>query len=143
VTHRLDSREETGIEGEFYVPRGAEMMTGFALKAARIGRPGDLVVTLGTERGKGDLVSTRLRGADVLPQYDLWYDTKLEKALRLAGGRLYFFRLSVEPRGAPDDYYLLYGPRPLGGQDFPRRFGLAFRVLTEAVPMSGVSRSSR
>jgi len=140
VTHRLDHDPESLVEGQFYVPRGTEMMTGLALKVARVGHPGDLVIELGTEPGKDDVGRASLRASDMLEQYDLWSEARLEKPVRLDANGLYFFRITTQSGRAPDNYYVLFGPRPLGGQDFPRQFGLAFRVLSiagESPPRSG------
>jgi hypothetical protein len=130
VRHRLDGDPASLVEGTFYVPRGAEVMTGLALRVARVGHPGDLVIELGTEPGKDDVGRTSLRASDMLEQYDLWSEAKLEKPVRLDANGFYFFRITTQSGRAPDNYYVLFGPRPLGGEDFPRQFGLAFRVLS-------------
>jgi hypothetical protein len=46
-------------------------------------------------------------------------------------GKLYYFEVGAELGRAAQNYYLVYGPKPLGGTDHPVSFGLSFRVMTE------------
>jgi hypothetical protein len=68
--------------------------------------------------------------AHVRPQYDLWYEAGLTKAVRLDPAKLYYFELRAESGLAPDDAYIVFGPQPLGAEDYPEAFGLSFRTLT-------------
>ena len=64
------------------------------------------------------------------PQYDLWYEAALKKPVRLDPAKLYYFELRAESGHAPQDAYVVFGPQPLGGEDYPAAFGLSFQTLT-------------
>ncbi|MGA3328866.1 MAG: hypothetical protein ABSF45_30820, partial [Terriglobia bacterium] len=61
----------------------------------------------------------------------LWYEAGLRKPVRLDPKKLYFFELRAGAGRAPGDDYLVFGPQPLGGRDYPAAFGLSFRTLTQ------------
>ena len=44
--------------------------------------------------------------------------------------KLYWFEVRSASGYAPQDGYTVYGPKPLGGEDYPHNFGLSFRMLT-------------
>ena len=67
---------------------------------------------------------------NVYPQYDLWYEAALKRAVRLDSRKLYFFELRAGSGAAPEDGYVVFGPQPLGGQDYPSAFGLSFRTVS-------------
>jgi dienelactone hydrolase len=133
VSQSLDSDQNSLIEGRFYVPSASSRLTGIALKVSRVGRPGDLLVRLGSKEGENDLGEARVRAGDVYSEYDLWYEAKLTKPARLDPSRLYFFEVMAASGKVPENCYTIYGVRPLGGKDYPSRFSLAFRTLTEGV----------
>jgi cephalosporin-C deacetylase-like acetyl esterase len=130
ATQHLDSNPATVIRGKFYVSAGSPVFTGMAFKLARAGNPGNLIVRFGSREGSADLGEAEVLSKDVYPQYDLWYEAELRKPVRLDPMKLYFFELRAESGHAPDDGYVVYGPQPLGGRDYPAAFGLSFRALT-------------
>ena len=107
--------------------------TGLALKVSRVGSPRDLIVRIGSQEGAADIGEARIPVGQILPSFDLWYAARL-KAVRLDSTKLYFFEVGLNATGDADGYYLLYGPRPLGGKDYPSDFGLSYQVLTEREP---------
>ena len=130
ATQLLDSNPTTSLRGQFYVAAATPVFTGMAFKLARQGNPGKLIVRFGSRQGAADLGEAEVRSADVYPQYDLWYEAALKKLVRLDAQKLYFFELRAESGHAPEDCYVVFGPQPLGGQDYPAAFGLSFRTLT-------------
>jgi dienelactone hydrolase len=126
----LDSNEATAIRGRFYVSDLTPELTAFAVKIARAGHPGDLIVRLGTMESADDIAELRLRAADVDEGLGLWYELKLKGPKKLDPRRLYWFELRAEPGNTPQDGYLVYGPAPLGGTDYPHNFGLSFNTIT-------------
>lgn len=132
VTQLLDSDHATLIWGRFYVASASPEVTGMALKMSRTGHPGNLLVRLGSHEGASDIGEARVRSEDVYTNYDLWYGAKLPAPHRLDPTKLYWFEITAETGRAPQDCYTVYGPRPLGGKDYPQNFGLSFRMLTRA-----------
>ncbi|MGA3326351.1 MAG: prolyl oligopeptidase family serine peptidase [Terriglobia bacterium] len=126
----LDSNPAAVIRGQFYVPAGSPVFTGMAFKLARTGNPGNLIVRFGSREGAGDLGEALVLAKNVYPQYDLWYEAALTKPLRLDPTKPYCFELKAESGHGPDDGYVVFGPQPLGGRDYPAAFGLSFRTLT-------------
>jgi dienelactone hydrolase len=129
ATRLLDSSQGSVIRGEFYVSSGSEVFTGMRFKLARRGDPGDAVVRFGSTEGAADLGETKM-AAKVYSEYDLWYEARLLKPLRLDPARTYYFELRAVSGQAPRDGYTVFGPAPLDGKDYPSRFGLSFRTLT-------------
>jgi hypothetical protein len=127
----LDSNPQAVIRGEFYVSAGSPVFTGMAFKLARVGNPGNLIVRFGPHEGAADLGEAEVLAQDVYPQYDLWYEATLKKPVQLDAQKLYFFELGANPGRAPDDGYIVFGPQPLGGKDYPTAFGLSFHTLTQ------------
>ena len=106
------------------------MFTGMRFKIARNGNPGDLVVRFGSSQGSSDLGQAHISSTEVYGQYDLWYEASLEKPVRLDPKKQYFFEIKAASGQAPNDCYTVFGPRPLGGEDYPSNFGLSFRTVT-------------
>jgi len=131
ATQLLDSNPQAVIRGKFYVSAGSPVFTGMAFRIARVGNPGNLVIRFGSQAGAADLGEAEVLAQDVYPQYDLWYEATLKNPVRLDAQKLYYFELGANPGRAPDDGYLIFGPQPLGGKDYPTAFGLSFHALTE------------
>jgi dienelactone hydrolase len=131
VTQQVDVTPESTIEGRFYVSDVSPELTGMELKVSRVGHPGDLVVELGSRENGSDLGELRLTEMAVYPNHDLWYELKLKHPIRLDPKKLYWFEVRSASGHAPQDSYMVYGPRPLGGTDYPHNFGLSFRMLTQ------------
>jgi len=130
VTHAVDSSKKSAITGRFYVSNVSPEMAGMALKLSRVGNPGELVVGLGSREGESDLGELSLEAKEVSPGYGLGYDLKLKHPLRLDPRKLYWFEVKALAGATPQDAYTVYGPKPLGGDDYPKNFGLSFRILT-------------
>lgn len=89
------------------------------------------MVLLGSQEGGKDLAELRLSEQDVYPTYDLWYGLKLKQPIVLDPRKLYWFEVRSASGNAPLDAYTVYGPKPMGGVDYPRNFGLSFQILTK------------
>ncbi|MGB8477858.1 MAG: glycoside hydrolase family 20 zincin-like fold domain-containing protein [Acidobacteriaceae bacterium] len=133
--HELDSGAQTRIEGRFYVSRPYPTLTGFALKLSRVGHPGDLIVRLGSTPGGDELGEGRIASGKVGPLFDLWYAAGI-KPVRLDPSKLYYFEVTASSGRTPEDYYIVYGPQPLGGTDEPGHFGLSYQVIGAGEPAS-------
>ncbi len=131
ATQFLDSSPTATIRGKFYVSAGSPVFTGMAFKLARTGNPGNLIVRFGSQEGSADLGEAEVLSNNVYPQYDLWYEAGLRKPVRLDPEKHYFFELRAASGRAPDDDYVVFGPQPLGGCDYPTAFGLSFRTLVQ------------
>lgn len=129
VTHNLDADGGSRIQGRFYVSHRSRVFFGLAVKVSRVGRPGNLLLRFGTREGAGDVGVAELPSAQIPPRLDLWQQA-LIKPVRLDPEKLYYFELSAEWGEAPENYYVVYGPRPLGGTDHGPHFGLSYRVIT-------------
>ena len=105
------------------------------MKVSRVGRPGDLVARFGTREGAADIGEARIRSAHIPPQLDLWQEAAIRPVRLDPGKGYYYFQLSAEWGEAPKNYYVVYGPRPLGGSDYDPHFGLSYRVITSDEPM--------
>ena len=130
ITKQVDSSPETIIRGRFYVTAGTPIFTGMAFKLARTGNPGNMVVRFGSKEGGSDLGEAEILSQSVDPQNQQWQEAKLKSPVRLDPQRLYYFELRATSGHAPADDYVVFGPRPLGGDDYPNAFGLSFRTLT-------------
>ncbi len=130
VTHTLDSRPETFVRGLCRLPRGAKEFRGMAIRLSAVGRPGPISIRFGTSSGADDLGTATIDPNTLLPLFEQWYpatlpatnvrpDTPMHFEVRGAGGT------------APSDCVIVYGPQPLGGNDYAESFGLCYRVLTE------------
>jgi hypothetical protein len=89
------------------------------------------MVKLGSAEGGNDLGELRLQDDVVYRNLDLWYDLKMARSVRLDPKRLYWFEITSAAGHAPQDAYTVYGPKPLGAEDYPQDFGLSFRMITE------------
>lgn len=132
VTQSLDSTKESPIRDKFYVSSVSPQLAGIGLKVSRIGHPGDLVVKFGSQEGGSDMGEVRLSEKEIYETYDLWYDLTLTQPVRLDPKKQYWFEVSSASGQAPQDSYVVYGPKPLGGTDYPETFGLSFRITTRA-----------
>lgn len=130
ATQLLDSNTRTLIRGRFYVPTESPLFTGMEFRLARNGNPGDLLVRFGSIQGAGDIGEARVPSQTVSPQGDRWCESALKRSVRLDPTKLYYFELRTESGRAPVDNYVVYGPQPLGGQDYPNAFGLSFHILS-------------
>jgi hypothetical protein len=133
VTQLLDSNRSSVIRGRFYVSNVASVFKGMAFKIARDGNPGDFIVRFGSHEGSGDIGEARIDPKRVLPREDLWYEALLEKSVRLDPAMTYFFEITTTSGQGPTDGYTIFGPKPLGGEDYPPSFGLSFRTLTTRI----------
>ncbi len=140
--YNLDSTAKTWIRGRFYVSRRFPVFTGFALQLSRVGHPGDLILRFGKTPEGNELGEARVPASDVDPLFDLWYSAKT-RAARLDPAKLYYFEIRASSGHAPDNCYVVYGPKPLGGKDEPGRFGLSYQVLGQGEPPSLVRRYER
>jgi hypothetical protein len=104
-----------------------------AFKIARDGNPGDFIVRFGSHEGSGDIGEARIDPKRVLPREDLWYEALLEKSVRLDPAMTYFFEITTTSGQGPTDGYTIFGPKPLGGEDYPPSFGLSFRTLPTSI----------
>ncbi len=130
ATQLLDSDTKTLIRGRFYVSAESPLFTGMAFRLARNGNPGDLLVRFGSRLGAGDVGEARISSGSISAEGDQWYEAVLKRAIRLDPTKLYYFELRSESGRAPIDDYAVYGPQPLGGQDYPNAFGLSFHTLS-------------
>ena len=131
VTQLVDSTQDSMIRGRFYVSNDSPELEGIKLKLSRTGNPGDLIVLLGSQEDGKDLGELRLSSSQVYPSYDLWYELKLKQPVTLAPRKLYWFEVRAAQGNVPQDDYTVYGPKPMGGSDYPHNFGLSFQVLTK------------
>lgn len=132
VVRALDSTAESRLAGRFWIPAGAGKLGGMAVKLSRVGQPGPLEIRFGSRPGGDDLGTGRLEVAQTpTGSKASWHEVRIAPHA-VESGQLVYFELRC-PRGtAPTDQYLVYGPRPIGGKYYPRRFGLSYRVLTES-----------
>jgi dienelactone hydrolase len=132
ITHFVNPATDSSIRGRFYISANAPYLTGLSFKLSRVGQPGDFVVAVGTSNGQRDLGTLRLSEHDVHYGYDLWYDMFFEHPLHLDPHKQYWFEVQPVSKSKLDDGYLIYGPKPLGGEDYPQNFGLSFRVIAKS-----------
>ena len=130
VTQLLDSNPDMLIRGRFYVSNLSPLLIGMALKASRVGHPGDLIIRLGSREGAADIGEARIAAREIHQADALFYEAKLKRSILLDPRKLYFFEITADSARSPADCYMIYGVRPLGGRDFPSNFSLAFRMLT-------------
>ncbi len=132
ATQLVDSAKDSLIRGRFYVSDDSAQLTGMGFKLSRVGHPGDLVVKIGSNKGESDLGELRLQEKAVYSGYDFWYDMSLAHPVRLDPRKEYWFEVQATSGESANDGYVVYGPKPLGGDDYPQSFGLSFRVLTKS-----------
>jgi dienelactone hydrolase len=126
---KLDANPDTFLRSTFRVPPGAPLFRGISVQLSRSGNPGPVVLRFGTKPGMADLGEARISG--VHPLYDLWYDAKAP-ARRLVPGRLYHVEMRAEATPTAEDFYQVWGPKPLGGQARPHAFGFSYRLIGQA-----------
>ena len=130
VTHVLDSSAESRFGGRFWIPAGAEELRGMAVRVSRVGVPGPLEIRFGSGPGKDDLGAFGIPAEFVRTDREAWHEWRFSPR-RVEAGALVYFEVGCAAGTSPDDHYVVYGPRPIGGKDWPNRFGLSYRVLTD------------
>lgn len=129
-TWKLDSASKNRVQGTFHLSTSDRTFRGLAFRLSRVGQPGDLLVHFGTTKGASDLGVARVNAAKI-SERDSWHNAVIPDVL-LQAGRIYHFEITADWGWIDqDEYYFLYGPRPLGGEAFPPNFGVAFRPVTE------------
>jgi hypothetical protein len=137
VATSLDSSRENVVRGDFYVTKEASQFHGIRIRVSRVGQPGDLVVSFGSEAGKDDLGQSRIGSGAIHPLYDLAYEVRIEPQ-ELEPLRKYHFEIRAEDAWIrQDNYYRIYGPKPLGGRDYLPRFALSYQVLAQGQGQPG------
>lgn len=71
----------------------------------------------------------RLQEKEVYSGLDLPYKLTLKHPVPVDPQGLYWFGVRSTAGQTPEDGYLVYGPNPLGGEDYPQNFGLSFQIL--------------
>ncbi len=100
------------------------------MRLARKGQPGALEVRFGSGPGEDDLGVARLEPEAVRPQGDAWHLAEIAPR-PVEPGMLIHYDIRCAGGEAPEDHYVIYGPRPIGGRELARRFALSYRVLTD------------
>lgn len=130
LTHVLDSGVKSRFGGRFWIPDGAKKLHGMAVKLSRVGNPGPLEIRFGSGPDADDLGTASIEPGSVAPKHEAWYELRIDpKAVE--GGELVYFEVACAGGSTPQDHFLVYGPRPIGGRDWPNRFALSYRVLTD------------
>jgi len=130
VVHVLDSQSNTHVVGRFWIPAGASRFHGMAVKLARVGTPAPLEIHFGSRPDAADLGKATLVAGSVATGEEAWYKLEIDPQ-PVEPGALVYYNILCTAGAAPDDHYTLYGPRPIGGRDWPSRFALSYRVLTD------------
>jgi len=130
ITHTLDSRPETKIGGEFWIPAGAKELRGIAIRLSRHGQPGPIEICFGSRPRSNDIGTAKLDANEVRPDQDVWRELRIPSNSMRAGARVYF-EIQCTSGRTLDDHYVIYGPRPIGGKDWPNRFALSYQGLTD------------
>jgi len=130
VKQTLDSAPESWLRGRFWLPVGAKESRGMAVKLMSTGHPAPLEARFGTAPGRDDLGTATLAPEQMAPLFEQWYELTVTPR-SLPAGEFIYYELRCSGGKAPADCYTFWGPRPLGGKDYPERFGLSYRVLTE------------
>jgi dienelactone hydrolase len=142
LTHLLDSRPDSQISGRFWIPAGAKELRGMAVRASRVGRPGPLEVRFGSRPGSADLGVASIDAESVSPEPNAWCRLRIDPR-PIQPGTLVYHELRCPSGTAPENHYVIYGPRPIGGRDWPNRFALSFRVLTDRPQDERIERPAR
>ena len=66
----------------------------------------------------------------VRPEGDAWHELPVEPR-PVEPGMLVYYQFRCLAGKGPEDHYFIYGPRPIGGRDWPSRFALCYRVLAD------------
>jgi hypothetical protein len=101
-----------------------------AIKLSRDGHPGPLEIRFGSAPGQDDLGAGRLTCEGVLSLFEYFETVRIEPR-RVEEGQLAHFEIRAGQGRLPEDHYIVFGPLPLGGDDWPDAFGLSYRVLTD------------
>jgi dienelactone hydrolase len=129
ILHEIDTSLKNRVVGKFFVPASAPVFSGLAIQAARKGQPGDLVIRFGSEPGLEDVGVVRIRPGSVPEGTPAWLESRMNP-VRLNPGATYYFEIAPEwGWKSAGDYYLLAGPKPLGGTHILPEFGLFYRAL--------------
>ena len=132
VTQVLDSAAESRIAGRFWIPDGGRTLGGMAVKLSRVGQPGRLEIRFGSRAGSADLGVGKLEAELVSTDQEAsWHEVRIAP-LAVRDGQLVYFELRSTDGTSPENQYTVYGPRPIGGKDFPAKFGLSYRVLLDS-----------
>jgi dienelactone hydrolase len=128
VAQVLDSTAESRISGRFWIPDGAGTLNGIAVRISRSGQPGTLEIRFGSRIGDQDLGIGRLPAEQVpVDEKASWHEVRIAPR-DVRDGQLVYFELRSTDGTSPQNQYTVYGPRPIGGKDFPKSFGLSYRV---------------
>lgn len=128
VQHEVNGNPETWIRGRFYVQKDSSELGGIALQVSRVGNPGQLIVRFGSTPGGDDLGQATMEPGDVKPSGAFWYTARV-RPIRPDQSKLYYFEVKAASGENPDNNFIVYGPRPIGGTDDPGHFGLSYRIL--------------
>lgn len=131
VTHLVDASKNSAIRGRFYISKISPKFVGMKFRVSRMGHPGDLVVKLGSLPGGDSLGELRLGENQIQSTPEAWYELKLGHPIQLDPRKLYWFEVASLSGQPGQDGYTFYGPKPLGGTDYPVNFGLSFQVVTK------------
>lgn len=132
VTQVLDSAEESRIFGRFWIPNRGETLNGMAVKLSRVGQPGTLEIRFGSRTGNADLGIGQLQAEQVpTDETASWHEVRIAPRA-VQDGQLVYFEIRSADGTSPQNHYTVYGPRPIGGKDFPAKFGLSYRVLLDS-----------
>jgi dienelactone hydrolase len=101
-----------------------------AVRLSRVGQPGPLEIRFGTRPGADDLGTATVSSDSVLPDQQAWCSLRIDPR-PVAAGTVVYYEMGCTEGAASENHYLLYGPRPIGGRDWPNRFGLSYCVLTD------------
>ncbi len=107
----VDCDQHAGVGQIITVPPHAQDVCGVRFKATRVGSPGRLLYRLGRTSGGSEIASGAVPADDVLPLYELLYGGDFPPQQIVPGEKLYL-TLRAERGRYPEDYYLVYGPRP-------------------------------
>jgi hypothetical protein len=112
----VDGDRFAGLGRIITMPPRAQDVCGVRFKVTRVGSPGRLLYRLGRTKGGSEIASGAIAADDVVPLYELLYGGDFPAQKVVPGQKLYL-TLRAERGKYPDDYYLVYGPRP--GQGAP------------------------
>ena len=93
------------------MPPQSQDVCGVRFKVTRVGSPGQLLYRLGRTKGGSEIASGAIAADDVVPLYELLYGGDFPAQKVLPGQKLYLTLLAQRGK-YPEDYYLVYGPRP-------------------------------
>src|ERR1019366_340142 len=98
------------------------------------GYPGDLIMRFGTQAGSANVGEAHIPARKIDPTFDMWWEGHV-KPVQLDPAKEYYFELSAASGSISEgNYYVVYGPKPLGGTNYPPDLPVAYQVLTEAQP---------